>query len=581
MPIIEVNSDGNTHRVALLSGTLSVGRHKDNDIIVDDTLASRRHCVFTFDRGRVILKDLDSHNGTYLGRNRVAEAVVSFGDVVRIGKTTLQLIPDEIQVDTPRHPMPTAEIILDDEPEAPLAARPSAHKAAEGLSSTASSARTAGLGPLTRQLAPIIQASLSCPTVKGAPNSPEDIRLLDRQSNAVQIDSQSNSRPAEALQAYRQLLYAAFRTRATDIHLEPKGEVYQIRFRIDGLLHTVGDVSPKLGVTILNIVKVLCEQDIAKKAVVQEGSFSVELATRRVDFRVSMTPSIHGQKLALRILDKTSVPDRFEDLGMDVEAVQEVRRVCGQDAGLVIVAGPTGSGKTTTLYTALKGIDARGRNIVTIEDPVEYQLESATQISIDAGKGITFATVLSTVMRQDPDVILVGEIRDKDTAQMAMQAAMTGHLVLTTVHARDSVSIIFRLLDLGVERYLVANAVSMTISQRLVRKLCDHCKRPYRPEARLLSTLGLEGRGVERLFAEVGCARCMNTGFHGRLALFEMLAFSPQIRDVILTTPTIKQIRAAAGEWMFRTLRTSGLAKAMAGLTTVDEVERVASDSSL
>lgn len=578
MPIIEITSAGQTQRVALLGGVLTVGRHKENDIVLDDTLASRKHCQLLIEDDRIVVKDLASHNGTYVGKVKVTEAILKVGDLVRIGNTTLRLVPDEIHTDTPVNPPPSAEFILDEnDPPAPPP-----HGASGAPAAVAGGTGTlAGIGPLTRQLAPIIQAGKNCPPVRGAPISPEDIRLLDRHSNAIQVDSAARSKPAEALLAFRQLLFAAFRTRATDVHIEPKGEDYQIRFRIDGLLHGVGDVSPKLGVTLLNIVKVLCEQDIAKKAVVQEGAFSVELSTRRVDFRVSMTPSVHGQKLALRILDKSSVPERFEDLGMDTDAVQELRRVSTQDAGLIIVAGPTGSGKTTTLYTALKSVDARGRNIVTIEDPVEYHLDSATQISIDAGKGITFATVLASIMRQDPDVILVGEIRDQATAQMAMQAAMTGHLVLTTVHARDSVSIIFRLLDLGVERYLVANAVTATVSQRLVRKLCEHCKRPYRPDARQLSTLGLEGRNVDRFFAEVGCAKCMQTGFHGRLALFEMLAFTPQIRDVILTTPTIKQIRIAAGEWMFRTLRTSGLAKAMAGLTTIQEVERVASDGSL
>ena len=248
---------------------------------------------------------------------------------------------------------------------------------------------------------------------------------------------------------------------------------------------------------------------------------------------------------------------------------------------MIIVAGPTGSGKTTTLYTALRTIDAEKRNIVTIEDPVEYNLDNTTQISIDPRHDLTFSTVLATVMRQDPDVILVGEIRDMETAKMAMQAAMTGHLVLTTVHARDSVGTIFRLLDLGVEPYLVANAVSMTIAQRLVRALCPNCKRGYRPDAKQIVALGLEGRQFDRFYDAVGCAQCMKTGYRGRLALFEMLTFGPQLRDVIMTRPTIKDIRGAAGEWMFRTLRQSGMAKVMDGLTTVDEVERVTAADSI
>ncbi|MCK6483904.1 MAG: Flp pilus assembly complex ATPase component TadA [Phycisphaerae bacterium] len=567
MPIIEVTAGGQKQRFTLGDAPLSVGRMQGNDVVIEDALASRRHCTFTLKDGIVVLKDLSSHNGTYIGPNKVSEAILSFGDVVRIGKTTMRLLPDEVDQDAPS--LPTADIVLDEAQTRTVTKQ--AHPAVTALAT-----KVIGTGPLTRQLAPLMQACISAPPVPGCPRSIDELGLLDRQSRPLRIDAQKQAKPAEALMAFRQLLYAAFRSRATDLHIEPKAEAYQLRFRIDGLLHSVGEISPKMGATVLNVVKVLCQADIAKKAIVQEGSFAIELPERRVDMRVSLTPSTHGQKLALRFLDKATVPDRFDELGMEPAAVAEIRRICAQDAGMVIVAGPTGSGKTTTLYTALKTIDANTRNIVTIEDPVEYRLENTTQISIDPKHELTFATVLATVMRQDPDVILVGEIRDQETAQMAMQAAMTGHLVLTTVHARDSVSTIFRLLDLGVEPFLCANAVSMTISQRLVRRLCTKCKRPFRPDARSIVALGLEGRQIEKFYAAVGCPQCMNTGYHGRLALFEMLTFTPQLRDVILTKPTIREIRAASGEWMFRTLRGSGLNKVIEGHTTVDEVERVA-----
>jgi general secretion pathway protein E len=269
------------------------------------------------------------------------------------------------------------------------------------------------------------------------------------------------------------------------------------------------------------------------------------------------------------------VPSQFENLGMDLDAVAELARICDQDAGMVILAGPTGSGKTTTLYTALQSIDAATRNIVTIEDPVEYELKNATQISIDVGHNLTFSSVLSSVLRQDPDVILVGEIRDVETAKMAMQAATTGHLVLTTIHARDTVGTVFRLLDLGVEPFLVANSITMCISQRLVRVLCPSCKRVYKPDARMIRQMKLEGRPFGDFYDAVGCKKCMGTGYRGRIALYEMLLFNPQVRDVILTEPTIAEIRKAAGQWMFHTIQDAGYRRVIEGVTTVQEVDRV------
>jgi type II secretory ATPase GspE/PulE/Tfp pilus assembly ATPase PilB-like protein len=332
-----------------------------------------------------------------------------------------------------------------------------------------------------------------------------------------------------------------------------------------------------MGQAILNVIKILCQIDIAKKSVVQEGSFAVELPSRRVDFRVSLTPTTHGQKLALRFLDKGAVPTHLENLGMELDMVAELQRICEQDSGTVILAGPTGSGKTTTLYTALQSIDAKRRHVVTIEDPVEYELPQATQISIDPVHDLTFSSVLGSVLRQDPDVILVGEIRDQETAKMAMQAATTGHLVFTTIHARDTIGTVFRLLDLRVEPFLVASAVTLCISQRLVRTLCPSCKRPFKPDTRLVRKLNLEGRPHGDFFEAVGCRQCMGTGYRGRVAVYETLLFTQQVRDVILTNPTISDIRKAAGEWMFSTLASSGYKKVLEGMTTVQEIERVSS----
>jgi general secretion pathway protein E len=256
--------------------------------------------------------------------------------------------------------------------------------------------------------------------------------------------------------------------------------------------------------------------------------------------------------------------------------LRALRSACNSDSGMVIVSGPTGSGKTTSLYTAIRSLDATTRNIVTIEDPIEYQLDGITQIAAEARGGLSFADLLKSILRQDPDVILLGEIRDAETARTAMQAAMTGHLVFTTLHARDTVGTVFRLIDLGVEPYMIANAVSMCLSQRLLRVLCTSCRKSFRPGPSHLIKMKMENKRVERLYAQVGCRECMQTGFRGRTPIFEMLQFNDELRDILITKPSIQQIRKAAGEWTFQTLLDSGYAKTVEGVTTIEEVDRVA-----
>ncbi len=548
--------------------TVTIGRQPGNDIVLQDKVASRKHCVIEQVNGAFRVSDLSSHNGTWLGENRILKSALVFGQSVRIGSTFIRLLPDEIGEDAGADTI-AAEIVEEEAEELPTGSLD------RSVISATLAARAMAAGPLSKQLGPLLQACANVPPVEGVPGTSREIRLLTRKAQELNPDKGKASNTAEAVEALRQLLFVAFRTRATDIHVEPKADTYALRFRIDGLMHNVGQITIKMGTAVLNVIKVLCEIDIARKSFVQEGNFAVELPTRRVDFRVNFTPTVHGQKLALRFLDKGTVPDHFEDLGIAENAIEEMNRICGQDAGMVILAGPTGSGKTTTPYTALKTIDAQTRNIVTIEDPVEYELAGTTQITIDAKHDLTFASVLSSVLRQDPDVILVGEIRDRETAKMAMQAATTGHLVLTTLHARDTVGTIFRLLDLGVEPFLIASAITACISQRLVRVLCRNCCRPYSPDASQSRRMKLEGKSGVEIFDAVGCKRCMNVGFRGRTALFEMLVFTPQLRDVILTRPTISDIRKAAGEWMFETLTECGYRKVLEGVTTYHEVERV------
>lgn len=569
MANLEIKTGNDKKIIPFRGPAMKIGRAAENDIVLEDKAASRRHCVIEQRGAAFHVKDLNSHNGTWMGENRILEANLTFDQTLRIGSTFIRLLPEELHAAPAKQPLPVAEIVEESPEELPPSS-PDKSKVATSLA-----VRAMVTGPLSRQLSTLMEACINIPIPKGAPSVAKDLRLLNRRGEALAPDGNDRNRPVEALDGFRQLLFAVFRTGATDIHIEPKADIYAIRFRIDGLLHSVGEIPSKMGITILNVIKILCELDIAKKNIVQEGSFAIELPDRRVDFRINMTPTAYGQKLALRVLDKATVPSQFENLGMELDIVSEVTRVCQQDAGMIILSGPTGSGKTTTLYTALQTIDARTRNIITIEDPVEYELDHATQISIDPTHDVTFASVLASVLRQDPDVILVGEIRDKDTARLAMQAATTGHLVLTTLHARDTVGTVFRLLDLGVEPFLIANSVTMCISQRLVRVLCPNCKRAYKPDAQLVRRIKLEGRAYGQFYDAVGCKRCMGTGYRGRIALYETLVFTPQVRDVILTNPTIADIRRAAGEWMFQTLAESGYRKVIEGVTSVTEVERV------
>ncbi|MCX5662223.1 MAG: ATPase, T2SS/T4P/T4SS family [Planctomycetota bacterium] len=380
----------------------------------------------------------------------------------------------------------------------------------------------------------------------------------------------------DGIRILRLLFLACQRARATDLHVEPKAEDYVVRLRVDGAMVEAAHLDKKSANMMTGVVKVLCDIDVGiRQNIIQEGHFSVRLPDRRVDYRVSFTPSMYGQKLVVRVLDLANAPKYMTDLAMPDWMLQSVRRVSKQDAGMILVAGPTGSGKTTTLYTVLRDIDVQSRNVVTIEDPVEYQIAGVTQIPIDEFKGNTFSTLLRSVLRQDPDVILLGEIRDKETAMTAMQAAMTGHLVFSTVHAKDTVGTIFRLLDLGVEPYLVASALNIVVAQRLIRMLCPYCKEEKKPTPQQTIRMGKAVEGLSKIWVPVGCPKCLNTGFAGRMGVYEMMQVTDDMRDVILKSPTINAIREAIKMTVFVSLQQAGYKLAAEGITSMDEVERV------
>jgi len=309
---------------------------------------------------------------------------------------------------------------------------------------------------------------------------------------------------------------------------------------------------------------------------VLDGHFSARFPSRRVDYRASFTPSVHGQKLVLRVLDTRDAPTSLSQVGLASYMIDRIRKTCNQSQGMMLVCGPTGSGKTTTLYQALRTIDRERRNVITIEDPVEYHLEGVTQIPANIGRGNTFGTLLRSVLRQDPDVIFVGEIRDEETARTAMQAAMTGHLVFSTVHSKDTIGAVFRLLDLGVENHLIANAMDLILAQRLVRVLCDHCKRPVKPTPGQSSRLGRYLQNTKQIYSATGCAKCLRTGYSGRRAIFELLAFNDELRDIVLKTPSISDIKKVIEKDLFTTLIQSGWQLVAKGVTSIDEVDRVA-----
>ena len=413
----------------------------------------------------------------------------------------------------------------------------------------------------------------------------ELIEILPPKSSAdeaiVLIDA--DGKPSEALAsdeatgayAVRLLLVLASKSRATDIHMEPKGDAVAIRMRVDGQMVNIVDLPNAVGELAIGLLRVACQLRTEGRDATQDGHCSARYQDRRVDFRVSLTPTVHGQKLVLRLLDSRTAPQSLTDLQLPAYMHQRVKRLCEQDAGMLLCCGPTGSGKTTTLYNCLREIDRTRRNVVTIEDPVEYHIEGVTQIPVS--QNASFGSLLRSVLRQDPDVILVGEVRDEETARTAMQASMTGHVVFSTVHSKDSIGAVFRILDLGIEPYLVANSMDVIIAQRLVRTLCEYCKRPIRVTPGQSTRLGRFLEGRDHTFAATGCPKCFRTGFHGRRALFEMLDFNDELRDIVLKDPSIQAMKKVIEQGVFTTLQQSGWQLAARGHTTIDEAEKVAS----
>ncbi len=396
----------------------------------------------------------------------------------------------------------------------------------------------------------------------------QDATLPQKEEEAAQ--------EAPVIRLVNLLILQAVRERASDIHLEPGEGLLRTRFRIDGVLREVSGPTLPLHSAVVSRIKVLAKLDIAEKRKPQDGRFQLNMEGSHIDLRVSTIPAQFGEKVVMRLLDSTKALLSLEELGLDGALRAEIERLIRSPYGILLVTGPTGSGKTTTLYTALSVINSAERNIITIEDPIEYSLPGISQVQVNPKAEVTFASALRSFLRQDPDVIMVGEIRDGETAEIAIQAALTGHLVLSTLHTNDAPGSLTRLVDMGVEPFLIASSVIGVLAQRLVRVICPKCKAPYRPPAEVARELRLpEG---SQLFRGGGCPSCKQTGYKGRIGIFELLPMTEAIKTLVVSKAPAHAIRDAAcpeGQAGMRSLREDGVAKVLAGLTTMEEVLRV------
>jgi type IV pilus assembly protein PilB len=371
------------------------------------------------------------------------------------------------------------------------------------------------------------------------------------------------------------LIFDACKQGASDIHIEPKEKALKIRYRIDGILFESMNPPANMHAAIVSRLKIMANLDIAERRLPQDGRIRAVVNGRKIDLRMSTLPTACGEKCVMRILDNRSINVSLDDLGFSENILTIWKNQIDQPHGILLVTGPTGSGKTTTLYSSLRCMDGNKLNISTVEDPIEYQLSTANQVQVHDKIGMTFSAALRSLLRQDPDVVLLGEIRDSETARIAVQAALTGHLVLSTLHTNDAPASITRLVNIGVEPYLISAAVNAVLAQRLCRKICQHCKEEFQPTAEMKEFLMLQGFTSDNTFRGKGCDRCRKTGYAGRLGIYELMVMDDSLRDVITRNPDVTQLRKLCRERGLITLRQDGFDKAMRGLTTVDEILRV------
>jgi len=372
------------------------------------------------------------------------------------------------------------------------------------------------------------------------------------------------------------VIFEAIKKRATDIHIQPYEDSLRIRYRIDGILYDAYNLPLHRHPAIISRIKVMSKLDIAEHRLPQDGRTTIKIGRKSVDIRVSCVPASFGERVVLRLLDKSASLLKLSQIGFSTSLLDQITRLIDLPHGMILVTGPTGSGKTTTLYGALSQINTSQKNIITIEDPIEYHLAGISQIQVKPKIDLTFASGLRSVLRQDPDIIMVGEIRDKETATIAIQSALTGHLVFSTLHTNDSSGAVTRLMDLGVETYLISSSVVAVLAQRLIRLICPHCRRPYVPDEKFLITAGLNLNNLPKTFYKgTGCDFCFNTGYKGRMGIFELLILDEEIRQMISAGDRGGEIRKKAEEAGMLTLFQDGLNKVREGITTIEEIIRV------
>lgn len=417
----------------------------------------------------------------------------------------------------------------------------------------------------------------------GTKGSMEDlIRSIDREKIDVaegkEIDVkklQGIVKEPVVIKLVNMIVMKAIQERASDIHIEPEESELKTRFRVDGMLHEVSSPPKHLQSAIISRIKIMAELNIAERRIPQDGRFSIKMEGKQIDVRVSCVPTIYGENVVLRLLDASSALLSLEDLGFSKDMLLIFEKLIRRPHGIILVTGPTGSGKTTTLYAALNKINTVEKNIITVEDPVEYKLEGIRQIQINTKVDLTFANGLRSILRQDPNIIMVGEMRDRETAEIAIQAALTGHLVFSTLHTNDAPGAMTRMIDMGVEPFLVSSSVIGVLAQRLVRTICPECREKYVPTKEELKDVGIVSSEKMEFQKGKGCAKCMNTGYKGRIGIYELMVPEDKIRNAIISKSSSDEIRKLAVANGMTTLKEDGIQKIKKGLTTVEEVLRV------
>jgi type IV pilus assembly protein PilB len=415
--------------------------------------------------------------------------------------------------------------------------------------------------------------------LKDAASQADSVEEVKQKREEIDLDKLAvESEDAPVVKIVNLILVQALKEKASDIHIEPFEKVIKLRYRVDGNLIEASSPPKALQLPIASRVKILAGLDIAERRLPQDGRFRIRVSGKEVDLRISFLPTVHGEKIVIRILDKGALSGSIDTLGMDDYTVNVFKKAVDAPHGMILVTGPTGSGKTTTLYSVLQELNNPEYNIVTVEDPIEYQLPGVNQVAVKADIGLTFAEALRSILRQDPDIVMIGEIRDNETADIAVKAALTGHQVLSTLHTNDAAGAIARLDDMGIEPFLISSSCILTCAQRLVRRVCQNCKEEFVPEAELFTKLGIEEMSGTTFFHGVGCERCKRRGYVGRAAVIEVLPVTESVRRLIIKRASAAVIKNQAISEGMKTLRTVGIDKAREGITTLEEVLRVTAE---